>query len=332
MTTIFTHLDSDGICSATLIKMTPEFKNSRIIFTHPTDLAYDLKKIQDDLIICDIALDFNSYEEIYDIFEHHYKNYVITYIDHHILPGPLPPNVNLVHNEEVSATEIVYRFYYALLPRKAEYIALLGAICDYLDESPLMQGLMLHFERRTLYLDAGILAQGIKPYGNGPDYENLRHLVKILSQGSYPCEIKELTRNALEITRKDKSFRKFILRSYLKLENIAYIMDPPSGSKSKIAHWIMGHAETLLGISIVNMHTNKKKADLTIRGRYLFDLRVIIPEIAKAHGGSAGGHYNAIGCRIPKRNLHDFLKNLDDKIRELNIQNPFKIQDLIQLE
>ena len=49
MTTIFTHLDADGVCSASLIKMTKEYKSAEVFFTHPAGLFKDLQKVDDEL-------------------------------------------------------------------------------------------------------------------------------------------------------------------------------------------------------------------------------------------------------------------------------------------
>ncbi len=329
MVTILTHLDADGICSGTLIKMTKQYKDARVFFTHPAGLAKDLRGMKDDLLICDIAVDVKSYQKIYDRLETITHDYQVYYFDHHYLPGPLPKKVHSIHNENISATEIVYRYFYHNLPSYADHIALLGAICDYLDNSPLMQELLHHYERRTLFLDAGLLAEGLKKFSHGPNYEELRKLVQRLSQGEYPCEIRELTRAALNNTRKDKLRRKDILQKYQKRTKFAYIIDPEAASRSKVAHWIMGHSGSLLGMVIRNLRTKPDKVDISIRGRHLLDLRTVIPDIAQSVGGNAGGHANAVGCRIPKENLEVFLDRVDNRLSELQIPAPFKIEDLI---
>ncbi|UYP46008.1 hypothetical protein NEF87_002293 [Candidatus Lokiarchaeum ossiferum] len=332
MVTILTHLDADGICSGSLIKMTKKYKNARVFFTHPAGLAKDLKGINDDLLICDIAIDIKSYHKTYALLEKISQEHEIYYFDHHHLPEALPEKVINIHNESISATEIVYRYFYHALPSYADHIALLGAICDYLDNSPLMKELLHHYERRTLFLDAGLLAEGLKKFSHGPNYDDLRKIVQRLSQGEYPCEIRELTRAALSSTRRDKLQRKNILENYEKRLNFAYIMDPDAGSRSKVAHWIMGHSGTLLGIVIIQLRSKPDMVDLTIRGRQLIDLRTIIPEIAQSIGGNAGGHSNAIGCRIPKNKLNRFLTILDEKLSQLHIPKPFRIAELIQFD
>jgi RecJ-like exonuclease len=331
MATIFTHLDSDGVCSASLMKMTKEYKTAEVFFTHPAGLYKDLQKVDDELYLLDIAIDVKKYPKIYSFLEQLSERHPVVYIDHHALPGNLPPRVIKIHNTAVCTSELVYRYFYHQLPKNADHIAIIGAICDYADNTPLIRELLHHYERRSMFLDAGLLAQGLKQFGNGPNYNGLRFLVDKFSDGLYPCDVKELTRAALQETRKDKEKREKILKSYSTRKNIAWISDPPTGGRSKIAHWIMGDSGAMLGISIRKINHKRNLADITIRGRNLIDLRQIIPPIANSLGGSAGGHSNAIGVRIPDRNILMFLRAVDNKLSELEIIPPKSLKELIML-
>ncbi len=331
MTIIFTHLDADGVCSAALIKMIKKYSNAQVFFTHPAGLGHDIKGVEDDLIICDIALDKRSYNKTYSRLEKISKTYSIHYFDHHSMPGPLPPAVINIHNERVSATEIVYRYFYHELPEYADHIALLGAICDYLDNTPLMQEMLHHYERRSLFLDAGLLAQGLMKSNSGSRYDTLRNVVKRLSKGEFPCDIKFLAEGALKVSRREKEIRKKIITLYKKRENFAYIINPPFGSRSKIAYWILGHSGLYLGLTIRYLKSKPNLVDITIRGRYLVDLKMIIPPIVQKFDGSAGGHTNALGCRLLKDKLDQFLDLLDIKLSNLEIIHPPTIKDLIPL-
>ena len=314
MVIILTHADGDGICSAALMKMIKRFKTAEVIFTHPMGLVHDLAKIEDDLYICDIAVDVRTYGDLCDILNKIMdQGYKITYLDHHSLPGPLPSRVISIHDEKVCATEIVFRYFYEDLPKGATHIALIGAICDYLDDTPLMKLLSYNYERRTLFFDAGILAQGIKPLHS--QYDQMRELVEEFGNGKYPCEIKQLTKGALTLTREDKQNRLRVLHMYKTFKNLAYVVNPPA-SKSKAAHWIMGDAEKIIGIAIFHKKS-RNICDMTIRGRKLVDLRTIVPKIAQEMGGSGGGHANACGARIPLEKEAQFLKILDNTLNIL---------------
>ncbi len=332
MAVIFTHLDADGVCAASLVKMTKEYKHVEVFFTHPAGLFQDIKRFDEELIILDIALDTRAFPDICLKLAEVAENYPVTYIDHHAIPGKLPTKVISINDPSVSTTELVFRYFYYQLPKNADHIAIIGAICDYLDDTPLMQTLLHHYERRTMFLDAGLLAQGLKEFGNGPDYPMLRNLVNKFSEGYYPCDIKDLTRAALNETRKDKHKRLKVLKLYTKGKNIAWIIDPPIGSRSKVAHWIMGDANVALGMCIRKLNHNRQLADITIRGINLFDLRDFIPLIAEKYGGSAGGHANAIGVRIPDRNIMMFLRAVENYIDDLkHIEIP-ELRDLIPIE
>ena len=93
----------------------------------------------------------------------------------------------------------------------------------------------------------------------------------------------------------------------------------------------MGDSGAMLGISIRKINHKRNLADITIRGRNLIDLRQIIPPIANSLGGSAGGHSNAIGVRIPDRNILMFLRAVDNKLSELEIIPPKSLKELIML-
>jgi RecJ-like exonuclease len=328
MTIILTHGDGDGICSAALVKMTKEFKEAEVRFTHPMGFADDLRGIEEEVVICDIAIDERAYETVCKELNYLATHFSVLYIDHHRLPGKLPQKVSLVHQEYVSATELVFRHFYYQLPKTADRIAVIGAICDYLDHTPLMMELRNRFERRTLFLDAGLLAQGLK---NGNSYDEMRNLVLEFSNGLYPCENKKLVDTALNTTRKDKDARLKVIKLYNKGKKIAWIINPPA-SKSKAAHWVMGDSGSIIGLTVRFHSTKAEIADITIRGRNLIDLRTIIPKIALNLGGSGIGHANAIGCRIPREKTDQFLKIVDTTIDALGVESPPHIEGLIPIE
>ncbi len=330
MTVILTHGDGDGICSAALIKMVPMYKNAEVFFTHPMGIVHDLRKIEDDVIICDIAVDIRAHSELYEqLMRLVEQQFNVMYFDHHTLPGDLPEEIVLVYDKRVCATELVYRYFYYKLPHNASRIALIGAINDYMDKTHLMSELMYHYERRSLFLDAGILAQGISAFGR--DYNGMRRLVEEMGNGKYPVELKNLVKNALNTTRNDKYAQKEVLKHYKTGNHMAWVKNP-SASRSKAAHWIMGDAGKVIGITVLNHHSRPDMADLTIRGRGKVDLREIVPKIAMKMGGSGGGHPNACGCRIPMSKLDIFLQILDSTLGALRIENGKTIENLLDLD
>jgi RecJ-like exonuclease len=313
MVTIVTHADGDGICGAALARMalTRQGHGGDVFFSNPTGFAHDLQQFDDDLVIIDIAIDRKHHGLICSELTRLAHEHQILYIDHHYLYQALPPVVRAVHDTGVSATELVFREYRPDLPEWATYVALLGAISDYLDDTPLMHQLLLAYERRTLFLDAGILAQGLT-YN---DFHFKRGLVESLASGKLTCENETLVQRAIEQSIHDKHARAEVLRRYTARTHIAFIVDPPA-SKSKTAHWVMGHSGCPVGICAVHHRTKTTKMDLTLRGNGQVDLRPLVYEVASGLGGTGGGHPNASGARIPAEAFERFLEEVERRIGE----------------
>ncbi|MCP4764230.1 MAG: DHH family phosphoesterase [archaeon] len=335
MVVILAHGDGDGICAASIVKMVPEYKEARLVFSHPSGINQDLRGVKEDLIVVDIAIDERFYKEIYKKIEDlTIKGFSVLYFDHHKVPNinSFPIGAELIHDEEPCTSELVYRYFFGKMPMPeyADHFVCIGAICDYLDNTPFMKEIMHQYERRTLFFDAGILAQGLN--GIRHNYEFMRKLVANFSRGVYPCEMSKLVNKALKITREDKMARKMVLDSYQIGEHFAWIRNPPA-SKSKAAHWIMADSAKIIGITVTDrMRKGINFVDISIRGRRLVDMRKIIPSIAEKLGGTGGGHENAIGCRVSSEKLNEFLTILDKELDSLGIENPVKMGDIIRLD
>lgn len=332
MVIIFTHPDADGICCAALMKMTPRHTETKVFFSHPAGLARDLVQFDEDIFICDIALDPSSFPQICDQLSRILEKHRVVHLDHHLIPGKLPEGIELAHDETISATEVVFRYFYHELPKNADHLALIGSICEYMDDTPLISRLMIRYERRTLFMDAGILAQGLKAYTRKPQYDELRKIINQMALGGHPSDINRLTDAALRITRKDKFRRNRINLIYKTARHIAWVIDPRIGSRSKIAHWILGDSGKMLGMSIRTIDSRRHLVDISIRGQIINDIRTLITPIAIEMGGSAGGHENAVGVRIPDTKLRDFLIRVDDEIEKLHLPNPIPLETLIPLK
>ncbi len=91
-----------------IIKMTEKYKEAKVIITHPIGFANDLRDLDEELVISDIALDMRGYEEIYGELEAISSRNPVLYIDHHRPYGPLPSNVEYIYREEACSSELVY--------------------------------------------------------------------------------------------------------------------------------------------------------------------------------------------------------------------------------
>lgn len=171
-TWILTHGDTDGICAGALCLATHQ--DARVFFTRPTGLAKDLEQAQpnDTVIICDIALPETTLQEILDKFHMIADRGSLIYIDHHLLSSKVTlAGIPRMGNHEIgpSASEIAFKTFRSSLPPAMNRVAIYGAIGDYADDTPLIQELLLEWDKRALYFEVGTLVQGLEAAGR--DYE-----------------------------------------------------------------------------------------------------------------------------------------------------------------
>ncbi|MHA1732959.1 MAG: DHHA1 domain-containing protein [Promethearchaeota archaeon] len=309
---ILTHGDGDGVCAGALALMA--HPRARVFFTHPSGLLEDLRGVDDDLVVCDIALDSRHADRIQErLGEVAAGGNSILYFDHHkVVPENFAADFpgEFVHARDKCATELVFEYFRGdgFDGFHAERLAIFGAIADYFDDTPLIQELLHKWEKRAIYLETGILVQGL--YAYRWNYDAKRTLVRKLSWGSVPSAMKPLVKAALSQTKQEEVAMKRVAESFQRRGSIAWVVQPES-SKSKAAHWVMGFADTPVGISV---EFRKGFADLTIRGRGLVDLTEFVPGIAEAFDGNGGGHPNACGLRIPKNALEGVLGAIDREV------------------
>ena len=222
----------------------------------------------------------------------------------------------MINDESCCASELVHRYF---TERKevsddVDIIACIGCICDYFDDTEYIKKVMNKFEKRALFLDAGIMAQGLSIYRKKTTKEEL---VRELVDGNTPCEIKQLVKQAMEVTHNDKISRDIIIHNCCSSKHIAWCLNPPCG-KSKAAHFVSATQEKDIGLSIFQYTRRKTKEvqlyDLCFRGTNTCDLREIISPLAFHLGGSGGGHFNAVGARVPVHLLGVLLYYIDLRI------------------
>ncbi|MEM1538350.1 MAG: DHHA1 domain-containing protein [Candidatus Nezhaarchaeales archaeon] len=314
---IFTHGDTDGLCSGALsLAANP---GAQVFFTHPYGLLEDLQRAKDTdkVIICDIALSEIRLNQILQRFKAIVHEGALIYIDHHPLPEGISRNEvpgMVTYNLNASASEQVYSYFQSRLDPTYARIAIYGAIGDYLDNTPLIQTLLRKWDKRTLYLETGILVQGVEALGRS--YDSKRRIVQDLSNNKPPSFNEDLVRLALQYTRKEEEVVKE-LKGRVNVEGkIAYILNFPF-SLGKTAMYIRGLTDALVGIA---GEERKGMIDMSLRTyNEKIDLNNILRHIAPRLGGDGGGHPMASGARIPKENFKSLIKELN---KHLNVIHP----------
>ncbi|MDH5806938.1 MAG: DHHA1 domain-containing protein [Candidatus Methanomethylicaceae archaeon] len=306
---ILTHGDCDGICSAAIALSI--FRNAKIFFTHPVGLHEDLKHVDGDVLILDIAISSKKIDEILKEFKRIYENgHKIIYIDHHPIPNNFIMNYGeLIHSLTSCTSELTYIKFENFLDQDISRVAIYGAIGDYLDETYNIKRLLRLWDKRHLYLESGILIAAIESIGR--NYDLKREIVKYLSEKNLPSKNSELVNRALEEAKKEEEMRKIIKERLKIIEKVAYVIDL-NWSLGKTAIYARAMANAIVGIGA---ESRKDFIDMSLRTPFEYiELNKIAMEVAEKLGGSGGGHPKAAGARVPKEKFFEFIDEVNKYI------------------
>lgn len=306
---IFTHGDGDGLCAGALaLAANP---GASVFFTHPMGLLGDLRSAEegDSVIICDISLPEHELSAILDEISRLGEKGDVVYIDHHPLPKGLSAgdiDATVVHDTSSSASELAYRFFRGRLDRALGRVAIIGAVADYLDDTPLIRRLLCDWDKRYVYFETGVLVQGIE--GRKRDYDFKRDIVSHLAAKEPPSSHAGLIGSALESARREGELIRSISGSVKVEGSVAYVIDIPF-PLGKAAIYARASAGAAVGIA---GERRKGWIDMSLRTcRADMDLNGILRAIAPRLGGSGGGHPSAAGARIPEERFPDLIRELN---------------------
>ncbi|MEM2024757.1 MAG: DHHA1 domain-containing protein [Desulfurococcaceae archaeon] len=313
---IFAHGDSDGVSSAALAKAFLEKSGYEVsvVFTHPVGLLGDLREFYRGVgcaFIVDIAVSELHSEEIFKVLADMSSRDEVIYVDHHpLIEGPsVPKGVELVYDTHCSTSELTYK----LLRERGlepEYsrVALYGAIGNYLDETAWVKDEMGRWDKRSIYLEAGILIQGLE--GSRRDHDFKRRVVAHLSDNKLPSALKELVERSLKQAAEDESLRVWVKGNATLKGKIGYVINP-SGSLGKAANYARIYSGAKVGIAI---EERKDVYVMSLRGEAGLDLNQILRKLGKKLGISGGGHPQAAGARVPVGIFYIFLDELNSAL------------------
>lgn len=309
---IFAHGDCDGVCSASLAFSIR--KDAKVFFTSPAGLLQDLKQVKDEnLIITDIALTSSYKDEIISELKRISSNNEVLYFDHHPLPSGLSVEdipVTLIRGDDDScASELVYNYFKDKLDPELSRVMIYGAIGDYSDNTKVVKMVLNEWDKRELYLEAGILVK-ILEGTKKRDYDFKRSLVLYLSQNKLPSLNEELVKIAVQESILDEKMREVVKESTKVVGNVAYVKDI-SWSLGKAATYARVYGKTIVGVAA---EQRKGYVDMSIRSITLDNLYEIVSRVAESLNGTGGGHKNAAGSRVPKELFMKFIDRLNYEI------------------
>jgi RecJ-like exonuclease len=312
---ILTHGDTDGVCSAALAKA--RFPEAEVWFTRPVTFGKDLEEVErgTTLVVLDIAISETHKTEIFQKMRELAHRDEVLYIDHH----PLPPDTlredvpasQFVHTTSKSTSELTFNLFESDLPSELDRVALWGAIADYATDTEFVHEKLNKYDRRTIYMEAGLLSQALGEAGGNYHYK--REVVERLAKAEPPSEIPEIVDRALKSTKREWEVWKHVREHVAQEDNLAIVYDLPSGSLGKAALFALGVTGKDVGICT---RRNGDEVDLSIRRREgtKLDLNTLLRRITSRIGGSGGGHEGAAGASIPVELFDDFFEILKKEV------------------
>lgn len=313
---ILPHGDTDGVCAAALVNAC--FPEADVWFSRAVTLLRDLQeKVEPGMkiFILDVAINEVQKAQIFDRIRELAENGEVIYIDHH----PLPPDTlkkdlpvtQLVHSIGASTSALTFEFLRGSLNPDLDRVALWGAIADYTEGAEIVQAGLNKYDRRTIYMEAGLLSQALDEASG--DYHYKREVVKKLSQGSPPSDIPQMVEYAVRATKREWSVWRYVKEHVKREDNIAIVYNLPSGSLGKAALYALGVTGSDIGICT---RQNENEVDMSLRRRAgaRIDLNTSLRRITARIGGSGGGHEAAAGATVPIELFNTFLDTFKKEV------------------
>lgn len=308
--------DVDGIGAAALVVAATgaEFR-----LTDYGQVLEDLASVPQDVdrfVLCDIGTDAATRGDFVKHLAALAKRAKVTYIDHHFLDDEgrkqmEAAGVELVHDVAECASMLAYSTFRDSLPEGARYVALYGAVTDYMDDSPRGKKMMEKTDRQFVLAEATLLAFAVAMHGDEKGYPE--SLVRELAVMKQPHQIRGVVEAAVDQLERVAVLSKEVGKTGKKLTRVAY-METKEHSTGNVAKLLIGAFGTPAGVS----YKEKEKGWCEVSLRGTSECRVhlgkAIGAIASGLGGSGGGHALAAGCRVPAGKVEQMLRELDAQV------------------
>ena len=312
--------DADGISSAALIKQA--FGGDTILVDYPGIMDV-LEPLRNDeklkkLFICDLGLN----EQINDYFvnlltELRKKHVSITYIDHHHLDSKIITKlkkikVKLIHDPSECTSVLVYDTFKKKLLEHSTFIAVCGAITDYMENKPISSKLLQMYDRQFALVNATVLTYNIIGHQKDPDY--LLYLVDELSESKFPHDIPDTYEFAQIQVGKLAEIMSKVRKSMKISKNLAHMEVLDSGASGAV-NFVLGFSGKDVGIAYKE-RVDKGIYAVSVRGSpsCKTHLGKLVSSVASKLDGSGGGHDRACGAVIPKDKIKKFLQEMDSRL------------------
>ena len=312
--------DADGISSAALIKQA--FGGDTILVDYPgmPDVLESLRndeKLQ-KLFICDLGLNKQINDTFVDLLTVLRKRRIsVTYVDHHdidpkIISKLKKIKVKLIHNTSECTSVLVYDTFKKKLSEHSTFVAVCGAITDYMENKPIASKLLQMYDRQFALVNATVLTYNIVGHQKDPDY--LHYLVDELSESKFPHEIPNTYEFAQIQVGKLAAIMSKVRKSMKISKNLAYMEMLDSGASGAV-NFVLGFSGKDVGIAYKE-RVDKGIYAVSVRGSPSCKTHLgrLVSSVAADLGGSGGGHDKACGAVIPKGKMKKFLLKMNSML------------------
>ena len=309
--------DADGISSAALIKQA--FGGDTILVDYPgmPDVLESLRndeKLQ-KLFICDLGLNKQINDTFVDLLTVLRKRRIsVTYVDHHdidpkIISKLKKIKVKLIHNTSECTSVLVYDTFKKKLSEHSTFVAVCGAITDYMENKPIASKLLQMYDRQFALVNATVLTYNIVGHQKDPDY--LHYLVDELSESKFPHEIPNTYEFAQIQVGKLAAIMSKVRKSMKISKNLAHMEVLDSGASGAV-NFVLGFSGKDVGIAYKE-RVDKGIYAVSVRGSPSCKTHLgrLVSSVTAEIGGSGGGHDKACGAVVPKDKIKKFLREMN---------------------
>ena len=308
--------DVDGVGAAALVKAAT---GAEVVLSDYVTLMEDLRTVPKDadaFVLCDLGSDNSNVDEFVSSMGSIAAHAKVTYIDHHLMSkqterGLKRAGVRVVHDEAECAAMLAYLTFRGTLPPKAKTIALLGAVTDYMDDSPRAKEMMEQADRQFVLLEATMLAYAMARKAGRGGFPDM--LVEELSKMKHPHEIPGVPELAVEQLSVMVALEEVVRRKGKRMGGLAYMVTTQR-STGNVAKLLVGGFGVRVGVALKEQERGWYEVSLRCTSDCKVHLGKAIGKIASGLGGSGGGHRKAAGCRIPTGRMKDMLNALSDEV------------------
>jgi PAS domain S-box-containing protein len=316
-TLILTHRDVDGVCAAAIAKAS--YPKAKIEFANPPDFVSMLDSLSgyDCVIILDLGIDGVQKDEAIAAFRKLSTTSRIIYIDHHLRPPRLTKSslaCKGAYRTDASTSELAWEFFKPAPSH--DFIAVLGAIGDYKERTPQIQGLIERYDERKVYPEALFLEWALMV----SEDSFKQGVVEELVQGKWPYQMSIMGKEADAIVRRQRTLERYVREKVEKIcERVMLIRDPPFKATGPAATLLTKLDNVDIGMA---SRIDENHVYLSLRRHEESDINLasLIDQIASKFGGMGGGHAAAAGGKIPVGRFDEVLLEIGRRLPERRLK------------